>query len=55
VEKYSKKTGLSIACMKKECGYKEEPKADAEGQEAGVKGSGEKQESGVRSQEAGTK
>jgi len=28
VEKYSKKTGVSIACMKKECGYKEEPKAE---------------------------
>jgi hypothetical protein len=28
VEKYSKKTGLSIICMKKECGYKEEPQAD---------------------------
>ena len=26
VEKYSKKTGVSIACLKKECGYKEEPK-----------------------------
>ncbi len=32
VEKYSKKTGLSIVCLKKECGYKEEPKAE----EAGV-------------------
>lgn len=30
VEKYSKKTGLSVACMKKECGYKEEPKEEAE-------------------------
>jgi DNA topoisomerase-1 len=29
VEKYSKKTGLSVVCMKKECGYKEELKADA--------------------------
>jgi DNA topoisomerase-1 len=29
VEKYSKKTGLSIACNKKECGYKEEPKTEA--------------------------
>ncbi len=28
VEKYSKKTGLSIACLKKECGYKEEPKPE---------------------------
>jgi DNA topoisomerase-1 len=26
-EKYSKKTGPYIACLKKECGYKEEPKA----------------------------
>jgi DNA topoisomerase-1 len=26
VEKYSKKTGPYIACLKKECGYKEEPK-----------------------------
>lgn len=42
VEKYSKKTGLSIACNNKECGYKEEPKAEAEGQEAGVQGQGEK-------------
>jgi DNA topoisomerase-1 len=33
VEKYSKKTGLSIACLNKECGYKEEPKP--EGHEAG--------------------
>ncbi len=33
VEKYSKKTGLSIACQNKECDYKEEPKP--EGQEAG--------------------
>jgi hypothetical protein len=24
VEKYSKKTGASIGCMKKECDYKEE-------------------------------
>jgi DNA topoisomerase-1 len=31
VEKYSKKTGLSVACLNKECGYKEEPKP--EGQE----------------------
>ncbi len=38
VEKYSKKTGLSIACMKKECGYKEEPRADAEGQGSGSMG-----------------
>jgi hypothetical protein len=35
VEKYSKKTGPSIACLKKECGYKEEPKAEAERQEMG--------------------
>jgi DNA topoisomerase-1 len=40
VEKYSKKTGVSISCMKKECGYKEEPQADAGGQEAGVQGAG---------------
>ena len=39
VEKYSKKTGITIACIKKECGYKEVPQADA-----GVQGSG----SGVR-------
>ncbi len=32
VEKYSKKTGVSVTCVKKECGYKEEPKT--EGQEA---------------------
>jgi len=34
VEKYSKKTGLSVVCMKKECGYKEESKADAVEQSA---------------------
>jgi DNA topoisomerase I len=28
VEKYSKKTGVSIACMRKECDYKEEPKTE---------------------------
>jgi hypothetical protein len=28
VEKYSKKTGISITCLKKECGYKEEPKIE---------------------------
>ena len=28
VEKYSKKTGPYIACYKKECGYKEEPKSE---------------------------
>ncbi|HYA88355.1 MAG TPA: type I DNA topoisomerase [Nitrospirota bacterium] len=28
VEKYSKKTGVSITCLKKECGYKEEPKTE---------------------------
>jgi DNA topoisomerase-1 len=28
VEKFSKKTGPYIACLKKECGYKEEPKAE---------------------------
>jgi DNA topoisomerase I len=28
VEKYSKKTGISITCLKKDCGYKEEPKID---------------------------
>jgi DNA topoisomerase-1 len=28
VEKYSKKTGLSITCMKKDCDYKEEPKPE---------------------------
>jgi DNA topoisomerase I len=28
VEKYSKKSGLSITCLNKECGYKEEPKID---------------------------
>jgi len=33
VEKYSKKTGPYVACLKKECGYKEEPKP--EGQESG--------------------
>jgi len=30
VEKYSKKTGPYIACLNKECGYKEEPKTEAE-------------------------
>lgn len=28
VEKYSKKTGISITCLKKDCGYKEEPKIE---------------------------
>ena len=31
VEKYSKKTGPYIACLKKECGYKEEPKSEEQG------------------------
>ncbi len=30
VEKYSKKTGPYIACLNKECGYKEEPKTESE-------------------------
>ena len=47
VEKYSKKTGLSIACMKKECEYKEEPKPEEQG--SGVQGPGEKQGSGASS------
>ncbi len=38
VEKYSKKTGPYIACLKKECGYKEEPKAEATEQTAENKG-----------------
>jgi len=38
VEKYSKKTGPYIACLKKECGYKEEPKAEAAMQGAASKG-----------------
>jgi hypothetical protein len=33
VEKYSKKTGPYIACLKKECGYKEEVKTEAPTQE----------------------
>jgi DNA topoisomerase-1 len=33
VEKYSKKTGPYIACLKKECGYKEEAKTEAPTQE----------------------
>jgi DNA topoisomerase-1 len=37
VEKYSKKTGPYIACFKKECGYKEEPEAEAAVQGAAVK------------------
>jgi DNA topoisomerase-1 len=37
VEKYSKKTGPYIACLKKECGYKEEPKAEAATQGAASK------------------
>jgi DNA topoisomerase-1 len=28
VEKFSKKTGLSVTCMKKDCDYKEEPKTE---------------------------
>jgi len=43
VEKYSKKTGLSVTCMKKDCEYKEEPKAEGEG--SGVQGPEEKQKS----------
>jgi DNA topoisomerase-1 len=38
VEKFSKKTGPSIACNRKECGYKEAPQA--EGQGSGVPGQG---------------
>jgi DNA topoisomerase-1 len=34
LEKYSKKTGPYIACHKKECGYKEEPKGEAVLQES---------------------
>jgi len=30
VEKFSKKTGPYVACNKKECGYKEEPKAEGQ-------------------------
>jgi DNA topoisomerase-1 len=36
VEKYSKKTGPYIACLKKECGYKEEPKTEEQG--SGIQG-----------------
>lgn len=32
LEKYSKKTGPYIACMKKECGYKEEPRPESAAQ-----------------------
>jgi DNA topoisomerase-1 len=43
LEKYSKKIGPYIACHKKECGYKEEPKAEAEeGQGSGGQDQGEK-------------
>ena len=35
VEKYSKKTGPYIACLKKECGYKEEPKVEGQATEEG--------------------
>lgn len=34
VEKYSKKTGVTIGCMKKECDYKEEPAPEAVSQSA---------------------
>ncbi|HAR45846.1 MAG: DNA topoisomerase I [Nitrospirae bacterium GWC2_57_13] len=34
VEKYSKKTGPYVACLNKECGYKEEPQAEAVEQKA---------------------
>jgi len=44
VEKYSKKTGAYVACMKKECGYKEEPKPD-EGQTPSVQGQENKEKS----------
>jgi DNA topoisomerase-1 len=40
-EKYSKKTGPYIACYKKECGYKEAPQAEGQGQPAEGQGSGE--------------
>jgi DNA topoisomerase-1 len=33
VEKFSKKTGPYIACLKKECGYKEEPKMEGQSAE----------------------
>ncbi len=38
VEKYSKKTGVTIGCMKKECDYKEEPTPEAVSQSAESKG-----------------
>ena len=38
VEKYSKKTGVTIGCMKKECDYKEEPAPEAVSQSAEGKG-----------------
>jgi DNA topoisomerase I len=38
VEKYSKKTGVTIGCMKKECDYKEEPAPEAISQSAEGKG-----------------
>ncbi len=44
VEKYSKKTGVSIACNKKECGYKEEPKTADEGQGSGGQGQEKQQD-----------
>ena len=44
VEKYSKKTGVSIACNKKECGYKEEQKTEGQGS------GGQGQESNTSSQ-----
>ncbi|MFA5072488.1 MAG: type I DNA topoisomerase [Nitrospirota bacterium] len=34
VEKYSKKNGITIACYRKECGYKEQPTADNNHQES---------------------
>jgi DNA topoisomerase-1 len=40
VEKYSKKTGPYIACLKKECGYKEEPKVEGQGAEEAVQKTG---------------
>jgi DNA topoisomerase I len=43
VEKYSKKTGPYIACLRKECGYKEQPSLEIVSQESGTPGQDKQQ------------
>jgi DNA topoisomerase-1 len=39
VEKYSKKTGISVCCMKKDCAYNEEPKTEEQEPRTAAQGS----------------